>query len=172
MAQAVALYKVKQGKGPWEQKLGLQTVCKIFEAEYYAETKRKVILDHMTLSHWVKGGKSKSHSNAEKGWLLLEEIEKVIEYAVEMANQGFPLNHQRLGFGTGILQVSKSNNAPAPANTAPVAGMGTYHTWFSCGVMQNLWYHRYPWVHTPPPCLQPCESSVHTSIDAAVHFMR
>ena len=44
----------------------------------------------MKLSRWAKGGKSKSQSNAEKGWLLPAEVDKVIEYAVEMANRGFP----------------------------------------------------------------------------------
>ena len=50
----------------------------------------------MKLSQWAKGGKLKSQSNAEKQWLLPVEVDKVIEYAVEMANQGFPLSHRRL----------------------------------------------------------------------------
>lgn len=96
MIRAVALYEAEQSKGPREQKMGLRRVCKTIEDEYYTETKRKVVLDHMKLSRWAKGGKSKSQSNAEKGWLLPAEVDKVIEYAVEMANRGFPLSHQRL----------------------------------------------------------------------------
>ena len=96
MVRAVALYEAEQSKGPREQKMGLRRVCKTIEGEYYVETKRKVVLDHMKLSRWAKGGKPKSQSNAEKGWLLPAEVDKVIEYAVEMANRGFPLSHRRL----------------------------------------------------------------------------
>ena len=46
----------------------------------------------MKLSRWAKGGKPKSQSNAEKGWLLPAEVNKVIEYAVEIGNgRGIPL---------------------------------------------------------------------------------
>jgi hypothetical protein len=41
-----------------------------------------------------------------------------------------PPPHNRLGFGTGIPQVGKSEPARVPAHTAPIAGTGTHHTRF------------------------------------------
>ena len=78
---------MRQNKGrvPRSRKC-LQRVCKTIEDECNTETKRKVVLDHMKLSWWAKGVKLKSQSNAEKGWLLPVDVDKVIEYAVEMAN--------------------------------------------------------------------------------------
>jgi hypothetical protein len=37
-----------------------------------------------------------TQSNQQKGWLTAEEEESIINFAIEVAQQGFPLNPQRL----------------------------------------------------------------------------
>ena len=78
-----------------EKKPGLRKVCKQIEQDYYTEKKTRVSIDPTTLSRLVKGGKTKSQSNTEKGWLLDAEVDIVIAYAIEVAVRGFPLSHQR-----------------------------------------------------------------------------
>ncbi|KAJ7934116.1 hypothetical protein B0H13DRAFT_1855592 [Mycena leptocephala] len=53
-------------------------------------------LDPRTLLRHVNGGKPLSVSNAEKGWLLPEEVDTIIKFATEVANRGFPLRHKRI----------------------------------------------------------------------------
>jgi hypothetical protein len=71
-------------------------VAKKFEGAYLIDTGKQVQLNPNTLLRHIKGGKSKSVSNEEKGWLLPEEVEMVIKYSKEVVNRGFPLNHKQL----------------------------------------------------------------------------
>ncbi|KDR85856.1 hypothetical protein GALMADRAFT_234970, partial [Galerina marginata CBS 339.88] len=96
MARAVALYQAEQQKPSTEKKLGLRRICSIVEKEYYKETKKTVSLNHNTLRNLANGGKTLSEFNAEKSWLLEEEAEEVIAYTIELAAQGFGLDHRRL----------------------------------------------------------------------------
>lgn len=93
--RAIALYKAQKDR-PKGQRLSLARTCKKITADYFAETKKTVQLAPSTLAALVKGGTPKSQSNAAKGWLLPSEIDTVINYAVEVAARGFPLNHNRL----------------------------------------------------------------------------
>jgi hypothetical protein len=97
-AWAVVFYRLEQQKvlGPGEKWMSLHSVCRKFEGAYKVDTGKSINIDHNTLLRLVKGGKSKSLSNEEKGWLLPEEITTVIVFAKEVANRGFPLNHKRL----------------------------------------------------------------------------
>lgn len=52
------------------------------------EKKESIILVLQTLLNLSKGGK-----NAEKGWLLSEEVDVVINTAIELAARGFPLSY-------------------------------------------------------------------------------
>ncbi|KAJ7504994.1 hypothetical protein B0H11DRAFT_1690867, partial [Mycena galericulata] len=97
-ARAVALYFHKQGKVLENRgkKMSLWAVCKKVEDKHRVDTGKEVKLDTRTLLHHVKGGKTKSTSNAEKGWLLPEEVDLVVQFATEVANRGFPLSHKHL----------------------------------------------------------------------------
>ncbi|KAJ7120323.1 hypothetical protein C8R44DRAFT_562165, partial [Mycena epipterygia] len=98
MAQAVVFYRHEKEKElrAGEKRMSLRAVCRKFEGAYKVDIGKSIILDHNTLLRLVKGGKSKSLTNEEKGWLLPEEVTTVITFAKEVANRGFPLNHKRL----------------------------------------------------------------------------
>ncbi|KAI9449500.1 hypothetical protein BJY52DRAFT_1126723, partial [Lactarius psammicola] len=42
------------------------------------------------------GGVTLTQSNQQKSWLTAEEEETVVKFAIEVAQQGFPLSPQRL----------------------------------------------------------------------------
>jgi hypothetical protein len=98
MERAVDLYHDEQARilAPKECRKGLRQICKVVEQEYYAQYKRTTSISHATLGRLVKGGQTRSESNAAKGYLLDEEVETVINYALEVASRGFPLTHHRL----------------------------------------------------------------------------
>ncbi|KAJ6609905.1 hypothetical protein B0H10DRAFT_1812743, partial [Mycena sp. CBHHK59/15] len=98
MAGAVALYHNEKRKdlGKGEKRLSLQEVCKKIKAVYKLETREVVNIDASTLGWLVEGGTSKSITNEAKGWLLLEEVNTVIQFAMEVVNHGFPLTHEQL----------------------------------------------------------------------------
>jgi hypothetical protein len=73
--------------------MSLCAVTKKFEGAYLVDTGKHIQLDSCTLLCHFKGGKSKSVSNEEKGWLL-PEVFIVIKFAKEVANHSFPLNHK------------------------------------------------------------------------------
>ncbi|KAJ7910322.1 hypothetical protein B0H13DRAFT_1574578, partial [Mycena leptocephala] len=96
-ARAVALYLHEQEKEleKGERRMSLRAVCKEIQAQHRTETGKDIKLDPRTLLRHVNGGKSLSTSNAEKGWLLPEEVDIVIKFATDVANRGFPLSHKR-----------------------------------------------------------------------------
>jgi hypothetical protein len=99
MARAVERYQQEQEKtqkSGTEKKLGLRKICAIVEKEFFAETKRVVSLNHNTLRNLANGGMILSQFNAEKSWLVKEEAEEVINYAIELASVGWGLDHRRL----------------------------------------------------------------------------
>ena len=65
--QAVAAHLHEKGKGPGEAKAGLRKICKVIEAEYFAETQKTVKLSSSTLCQLANGRMPKSQSNALKG---------------------------------------------------------------------------------------------------------
>ncbi|KAJ7020879.1 hypothetical protein C8F04DRAFT_883046, partial [Mycena alexandri] len=92
--RAVALYHAEQARilAPKERRKGLRRICEGVEAE----SNYMVKLAHATIGRLVKGGRTLAESNAAKGWLLEEEVEVVIGYALDIAARGFPLSHHRL----------------------------------------------------------------------------
>ncbi|KAF8174026.1 hypothetical protein K438DRAFT_1525755, partial [Mycena galopus ATCC 62051] len=81
---------------PKEKRKGLRQICAEVESQFHNATNRSIQLSFATLGRLVKGGRTKSESNVLRGWLLEEEEAMVIDYAVELASRGFPLNHDRL----------------------------------------------------------------------------
>jgi len=96
MACAVLRYQEGQDKPAPGRKPGLRTICREMEKEYYIEKHRKITLNHNTLRNLVNGGRMRSKSNAEKGWLRDKEAKEVVDYAVELGEWGHGLSHRRL----------------------------------------------------------------------------
>lgn len=96
MARALAAYKEEQAKGNGEKKKGLCAVCEEVARDWRIETGKDIKLSHASLNNLVKGGKSLSEFNTEKGWLEKEDSQVVIKYILEMGERGFPLSHRRL----------------------------------------------------------------------------
>jgi len=96
MDLAVAAYQAELAKTGPEKKKGLRAICTEISKEWRKKTGREVTLNHGTLNRLAKGGARLTTFNANKGWLLPEEVEVVIEYATDMAACGFPLTHKLL----------------------------------------------------------------------------
>jgi hypothetical protein len=95
---AIALYLHDQSKdlASKEKPLSIQKACKTIEDKHWRQTGKDVAIAPSTVLQVAKGGQLKNVVNAEKGWLLETKATTVINFAVEMAVQGFPLTHQRL----------------------------------------------------------------------------
>ncbi|THU81346.1 hypothetical protein K435DRAFT_576280, partial [Dendrothele bispora CBS 962.96] len=100
---AVQLYRTEHTPGTTlpngrEKALSLRAVCEEITTRYWEETGKHPPepLNKSRLERHVKGGVSKSQSNADRGWLTHAEAEEIVNYCLEMADRGFPLTHQDL----------------------------------------------------------------------------
>ncbi|KAK0486686.1 hypothetical protein EDD18DRAFT_1046853, partial [Armillaria luteobubalina] len=96
MDRAVHMYHEEQEKRAGEKKEGLRGVCLEMEELCWKEDKTRIHLDKQTLSQRIKGVKSQAKSNAERSKLTAEEEEALIDYALKIAHQGFPLDLQHI----------------------------------------------------------------------------
>lgn len=94
-ATAKDLY-LREHQDPSCKGKSFQAVCDEVSQAHFAETGHRINLSTSTLQRHVKGGKPKSKSNAEKGWLTEEEGELVVSYAVDQAERGFPMKLKEL----------------------------------------------------------------------------
>lgn len=132
MARAVLLYqqeKAKAGMGDIKP-LSAKGCCQITSNTYFAETGKRLELSDSTLLRQSNGGTSKATANADKGWLMPSEVSRVVDYAVEMANRGFPLSHRRLA--EHVDEICKARLGPA----FPAEGVG------------KNWTHRFVLKHS------------------------
>ena len=74
----------------------MRQICKNASDAHFAETGRRISLAHNTLARHGKGGVTLTQSNQQKSWLTAEEEENVINFAIEIAQRGFPLSPRRL----------------------------------------------------------------------------
>ncbi|KAF5389967.1 hypothetical protein D9757_013844 [Collybiopsis confluens] len=77
-------------------RVGAKAICNRFTNLHRAETGQIIKLNHATIINHAKGKPTRAESNAARAWLTAGEIEAVIAYIIEVANQGFPLSHRRL----------------------------------------------------------------------------
>ncbi|KAH7917886.1 hypothetical protein BV22DRAFT_968295, partial [Leucogyrophana mollusca] len=96
MSRAVSAYRTELAKKPGTRRRSSRTVCEDFEQMNLEATGKFIKLLHSTLSRLAAGGRSLAEMNAQKGWLTEEETSKVLAYAEETGNRGFPLSHRRL----------------------------------------------------------------------------
>lgn len=82
------------------KKGGLREICAIVLGQHREQGVRTdppiTSLSASTLGHLVNGGVSQSVSNASCGWLIKAEEDIVVNFAIEMANCGFPISHAHL----------------------------------------------------------------------------
>ncbi|KAI1795547.1 hypothetical protein LXA43DRAFT_868616, partial [Ganoderma leucocontextum] len=75
---------------------GLRTICKEVEEECFRETKKRIKLARQTVNDRIKGRQSIRDFNVSKRWLDQAEENMVVEFTIDTALRGFPLNHKRL----------------------------------------------------------------------------
>jgi len=97
-AYAVKIYLEEQHRSfpPGEKKRTSCQICKDASDAHFAATGRCIPLDHNTLLCHAKGGVALTQSNGKKSWLTAEEHETIVQFAIKMAQRGFPLSPQRL----------------------------------------------------------------------------
>jgi hypothetical protein len=95
-ARAAELYNTELEKEPGETKKGLRKICQQVEEECWKEEKVRIKVSKTSLSRYAKGGKTQAQSNAEGSLVTIEEAEVIIEYAIQVANQGHGLSLRRL----------------------------------------------------------------------------
>ncbi|EJF61426.1 hypothetical protein DICSQDRAFT_17077, partial [Dichomitus squalens LYAD-421 SS1] len=88
-------YTEEQQSGKKKLK-GVRAICKEVEKECYEKTGTSIKLPKSTVSDRASGKPSIRDFNAEKRWLQADEEEEVIDFAINAALRGFPLNHRRL----------------------------------------------------------------------------
>lgn len=94
-ATAKDLY-LQEHRNPSSKGKSYQAICEEVSQAHFAATGHRISLSKSTLQRHVKGGKIKSVSNAEKGWLTEEESKLVVSYAIDQAERGFPLKMKEL----------------------------------------------------------------------------
>ena len=97
-AYASKLYAEEQQRSlaAGEKKRSSRQICQDTSDAHFEETGRRIPLSFNTLVRHAKGGVTLTQSNSKKSWLTEEEHEIVVQFAIEMAQRGFPLSPRRL----------------------------------------------------------------------------
>jgi hypothetical protein len=118
MDQAEAAYRAEQLKLP-KKRRGYRTICRDISAEHKCNTGTNIPLSYKTLERRVNGIPSLAKERTSRGWLKKEEIDIVIEYAIDCAKRGWPLSLARLKEHADKLLRSR-----LPPDQFPVGGVG------------------------------------------------
>ncbi|KAI6020338.1 hypothetical protein BKA83DRAFT_4527017 [Pisolithus microcarpus] len=95
LAQAIELYREEQ-KNPSDKQKGLRIICQEVEMKWKGKN-QYVKVDKETVWRQLQGGRSCHQFNMEKNsWLTEEEEKTVVEFCLDCATRGFPLNHWSL----------------------------------------------------------------------------
>jgi hypothetical protein len=114
-AYCVKLYAAEQERllTPGEKNKSLRQICKDASDAHFAETGRRIPLAHNTLARHIKGGVTLTESNRRKSWLTAEEEVIIVNFAIEIAQRGFPLSPRRLrDHCEAVLQHRMGNKFP------------------------------------------------------------
>lgn len=99
MERAVEAYQSQDNgnqDGNNAKRKGMLWICMEMSKRCWEEDNVEIHLDKQTLSRRLQGTKNQAKSNAEKGWLSEEEEEVIVDFAISVANQGFPLSRKRI----------------------------------------------------------------------------
>jgi hypothetical protein len=78
------------------RKMGLRDICQSAEEGCWAESGVRISLKKSTLSRRLRGVPSQAESNSKKSLLMDDEAQVLITYALNLADQGWPLSEKRL----------------------------------------------------------------------------
>ncbi|KAF8210233.1 hypothetical protein K438DRAFT_1570952 [Mycena galopus ATCC 62051] len=73
---------------PKERRKGVRQICEMVEQQYTDATGQSIKLSSSTLNRLANGRLTQSPSNAAKSWLMEEETEIVICYAITRQTEG------------------------------------------------------------------------------------
>lgn len=93
LQRAIQIYT--EGRGS-SSPPSLEDARKQAQRECVAETKKIIKFSKATVAQRVNGGRSTREAHEDKKWLTSDEERVVIDFAIDCANRGFPLNHRRL----------------------------------------------------------------------------
>ncbi|KAF9232929.1 hypothetical protein BU15DRAFT_67020 [Melanogaster broomeanus] len=114
LAYATKLWHEDQEK-PEKDRRSLRAICCEATEEMKRREKGHVIISRATLTRRLEGGRSCQQANEEnRGWLTSEEEESVVEFCVNLAARGFPLDHRRLKFH--VDEILQARLAPGPSH--------------------------------------------------------
>lgn len=96
--EALRQYRIELERelGDGKKHKGARKICQEVSDKHFAAKKRCVTLSHVTLLTHFKGGTTMSDFNQKKQLLAPEEEKAIVDYAVEMADRGFPLSPRRI----------------------------------------------------------------------------
>ncbi|KAF8164955.1 hypothetical protein B0H34DRAFT_632506, partial [Crassisporium funariophilum] len=96
MARAVALFHAKQIDSDTGKPMSMCKLCQLVSDNHFAKTQKRIPVNDSTLARLVKGGVTRTESNGKKSWLTQEEATLIVNYALVIAQHGFPLSPKRL----------------------------------------------------------------------------
>lgn len=119
---------------------GLQKFIDEAIEECKSTTRKTIYIAQQTLSDRKNGRMGIREANASKRWLSDDEEEEVVDYAIAVAQRGFPLSHRRLK--EHVNEIIKGKTVP---DDFPAGGVGTKWTQrFATrhnGRLQQYWSH-------------------------------
>jgi len=130
-AHAAKIYAAEQQRllAPGEKKKSSRQICQDASDAHFAATGRRIPLSFNTVVRHAKGGINLTQSNGKKSWLTEEEHETMVQFAIEMAQRGFPLSPRRLKeHSEAILQHRLGKDFPD-------GGLGK--DWVSCLITKH-----------------------------------
>jgi hypothetical protein len=97
MERAVEAYQ-SQDNGDQDQnnseRKGMLQICMEMSKRCWEEENVEIHLNKQTLSQHLHGIQNQAKSNEEKGWLSEEEEHVIVDLAVSVVNQSFPLSQK------------------------------------------------------------------------------
>ena len=131
MAQAVTLFHAKHVNMSTGKPMSMRKLsgCQLVSDDHYRKTHKRIPVSDTTLARLVKGGVTRTFSNSTKAWLMKEEGDIIVDFAVVLACRGFPLSPKRLReHAERILKVRLQDKFP-------ITGLGI--NWTTCFITKH-----------------------------------
>lgn len=93
--KAVEAY-LQELQKPEKERKGARIICQEVSDEHYGQTQEVIRLDPSTLLRHAKGKRTMAEFNRAKCHLKAEEVENIIELALELADRNIPMTHETL----------------------------------------------------------------------------
>jgi hypothetical protein len=107
-AKAVEAYRAElEKKAAGQEYKSSRTICQEFMDMHFQDTRKRIKLNHATITDHAAGKPTRAQSNAEESWLTPGESKVVIDYIVECIKLGC-----RLDLRTIALQARNTEYNP------------------------------------------------------------